>query len=115
MTGPLKLSAVIITYNEEKKLEGCLQSLLNVVDEIIVVDSFSTDGTEKICKKYGIKFIQNPFNGYIEQKNFAVKEASFDHILSLDADEVLSETLKTSILKVKNSWGLYDGDRKSVV
>jgi glycosyltransferase involved in cell wall biosynthesis len=53
-----KLSAVIITFNEERNIERCIKSLENVADEIIVVDSFSTDNTELICKKYNIKFVQ---------------------------------------------------------
>jgi glycosyltransferase involved in cell wall biosynthesis len=109
MPGSVKLSATIITLNEEKKLERCLLSLVNVADEIIVVDSFSTDRTEEICKKHGVKFIRNHFAGYIDQKNFALRQASFDHVLSLDADEALSETLTASILSVKRDWGSYDG------
>ena len=53
-----KLSAVIITFNEEKNIERCLKSLANVVDEIIVVDSFSNDNTKSICKKYNVVFKQ---------------------------------------------------------
>lgn len=104
----VKLSAVIITYNEEAKIERCILSLKSVVDEIVVVDSFSTDKTEEICLKHGAKFSKNPFEGYIEQKNFALTCASNDYILSLDADEALSVELKESILKAKSDWK-YDG------
>lgn len=104
----VKLSAVIITYNEEEHLEKCLKSLVDVVDEIVVVDSFSTDKTPKICEAYNVRFIQNPFGGYIEQKNFALSKAKYDYILSLDGDEALSETLKKSILQVKENW-VFDG------
>lgn len=104
----IKLSAVIITYNEEEHLEKCLSSLIDVADEIIVVDSFSTDRTPEICKQFKVKFIQQEFLGYIEQKNFAVTQASHDHILSLDGDEALSDTLKTSILQAKSNW-VFDG------
>ena len=104
----IKLSAVIITYNEEKKIERCISSLKSVADEIVVVDSFSTDKTEEICKQLGAKFYQHPFDGYIEQKNYALTCASNDYVLSLDADEALSVELKESILKVKNNWK-YDG------
>ncbi|HAN19921.1 MAG: glycosyl transferase [Bacteroidetes bacterium GWC2_33_15] len=104
----IKLSAVIITYNEEKKIERCLLSLKSVADEIVVVDSFSTDRTEEICLAHGAKFSKHPFEGYIEQKNYALTCASNDYILSLDADEALSEELKQSILKVKSKWK-YDG------
>lgn len=109
MAGPIKISATVITFNEEKKVERCLQSLQGVADEIIVVDSFSTDRTEAICAKYGVTFIKRAFPGYIAQKNFAVEQASHDYILSLDADEALSDELKSSILKVKAAWGEYDG------
>lgn len=100
----VKLSATIITFNEAKKIERCLQSLSGVADEIIVVDSFSTDATESICRRYGVKFYQNAFPGYVAQKNYAVQLASYDHIISLDADEALSEELKTAVLGVKADW-----------
>src|SRR6478736_6891632 len=96
-----KISAVVITYNEEKNIARCIDSLLNVADEIIVVDSWSTDGTKLICEEMGVRFIQNDFVGYIQQKNFAADFALYDYILSIDADEYLSEELKTSILAVK--------------
>lgn len=98
------LSAVVITYNEERNIERCLASLQGVADEIVVVDSFSTDATEEICRKFNVRFIANRFDGHIEQKNFAAGQASFDHVLSLDADEALSDTLKQSILAVKENW-----------
>ena len=104
----IKLSAVIITFNEEEHLDKCLTSLQGVVDEIIVVDSFSTDTTEAICKAYNVTFIQQKFLGYLEQKNFAVSKATYDYILSLDGDEALSDKLKSSILKVKENWK-FDG------
>ncbi|TNJ43174.1 glycosyltransferase family 2 protein [Tamlana fucoidanivorans] len=100
----VKISGVIITYNEEEHLEKCLQSLVGVVDEILVVDSFSTDQTPEICKQFNVRFIEHIFDGYIEQKNYALSLAKHDYILSLDGDEALSETLKDSILKVKANW-----------
>ena len=102
------LSAVIITYNEEEHLEKCLASLINVCEEIIVVDSFSTDNTEKICRNHKVTFIQHKFGGYIEQKNFAIQQATHNYILSLDGDEALSNELKESILNIKPHWD-YDG------
>ncbi|MGM5469915.1 glycosyltransferase family 2 protein [Flavobacteriaceae bacterium LMO-SS05] len=104
----IKLSAVIITYNEEEHLNKCLSSLIGVADEIVVVDSFSTDNTAAICSQFNVKFIQQKFLGYIEQKNFALSHASYNHILSLDGDEALSDDLKTSILKTKSNW-VFDG------
>ncbi len=98
------ISAVIITYNEEKYIGQCLASLKDVADEIVVVDSFSTDNTREISKKLGGRVLQHTFEGYIEQKNWAMLQAKYDHILSLDGDEMLSEELKNSILKVKKNW-----------
>ncbi|MFW5872932.1 MAG: glycosyltransferase, partial [bacterium] len=103
-----KLSVVIITYNEEKNIGRCLASLEGIADEIVVLDSFSTDNTEYICKSYGAKFVQHKFDGHIQQKNRAISHASYPHVLSLDADEELSAKLKNSILQVKNNWK-YDG------
>ncbi|MEW6467489.1 MAG: glycosyltransferase family 2 protein [Bacteroidota bacterium] len=98
------LSVVIITYNEERNIGRCLDSVKDIADEIVVLDSFSTDRTEAICKEKGAKFFQHAFDGHIEQKNRAVTYARFPHVLSLDADEALSEELKRSILEVKNTW-----------
>lgn len=109
----VKLSAVIITLNEERSIGRCLQSLQGVADEIVVVDSFSTDKTEEACKRFGVKFIRHPFEGHIQQKNYAMQAAANDFILSLDADEMLSEELKKSILQVKKNWrcDCYDFNR----
>ncbi len=104
----ISLSVVIITYNEEKNIGRCLESVKDIADEIVVVDSFSTDKTEEICRQYHTKFIKNPFEGHIEQKNFALKQVQYQHVLSIDADECLSEELKQSIAKVKENW-VYDG------
>lgn len=100
----IKISGIIITYNEEKYIERCLSSMINIVDEIIVVDSYSTDRTKEICEKFNVTFIERKFKSFGSQKNFAVKQATYDHVLCLDADEALSDTLKTSIIKVKNDW-----------
>lgn len=99
-----KLSVVIITFNEEKNIERCLESLQGVADDIVIIDSFSTDKTEEICKSKGARFIQHKFEGHIEQKNWAITQAKYPHILSLDADEALDETLKKSILELKTNW-----------
>lgn len=99
----IKVSAIIITYNEEKNIERCIKSILNIADEIIVLDSFSNDKTEEICRKYDVKFFQNKFDNYTEQKNRAVNFAGNDFILSLDADEELSAQLQQSIIKIKQS------------
>ena len=72
-----KLSVVIITYNEEKNIGRCLESITDIADDIVVVDSFSTDRTEEIVQSYGGRFIQHPFEGHIEQKNWAIAQAKY--------------------------------------
>ena len=104
----IPISAVIITFNEERNIGRCLESLQGIVDDIVVVDSFSKDKTEEICQSYGVRFVQHSFEGHIEQKNWAITQALYPHVLSLDADEVLDEELKVSILKIKENW-MYDG------
>src|SRR5690349_7254112 len=98
-----KLTVTIITLNEERNIARCLDSVKEVADEIIVIDSFSTDRTKEICLSYGAKFIENIWPGYAAQKNFAHKQASNDLILSLDADEALSLELADSIKKIKGT------------
>jgi glycosyltransferase involved in cell wall biosynthesis len=99
----MKLTGVIITFNEERNIERCLKSLKNVCDEIIVLDSFSTDRTEEICQSHHVKFFQHAFDGHIQQKNRALQMAETDWILSLDADEALTEELSTAILQLKKN------------
>jgi L-malate glycosyltransferase len=99
-----KLSVVIITLNEAKNIGKCLDAAWQVADEIVVVDSFSTDGTKNICLARGAKFIEHKFVGHIQQKNYAVTQATYNHILSLDADEVISEELASNILAIKQNW-----------
>jgi glycosyltransferase involved in cell wall biosynthesis len=96
-----KLSATIITYNEEAQIGRCLSSLRDVADEIVVVDSLSADRTKEICLSHGVTFIEQPFLGYIQQKNFALSKANYPFVLSLDADEALSDALITAIKKEK--------------
>lgn len=94
------LSAVIITFNEEKNIGRCIDSLSSLADEIVVVDSYSTDKTIEICQSKGVRLIQNKFDGHIQQKNFALAQAQNNWVLSLDADEALTNELKKSILHV---------------
>jgi glycosyltransferase involved in cell wall biosynthesis len=98
----MKISAVIITFNEEINIGRCLESLRDVADEIIVVDSFSTDNTKTICADFGVKFLEHAFEGHIQQKNWAWQQASHEYVLSLDADEALDATLTSEILRVKS-------------
>ncbi len=97
----IQLSVLIITFNEERNIERCLKSVQKVADEIVVVDSFSKDRTKEICEAYSVRFIENPFEGHIQQKNVAISKANFDWILSLDADEALTPELEASILEIK--------------
>ncbi len=96
-----KISAVIITRNEEKNIGRCLMSLTDIADEIIVVDSFSTDNTENICKEYGVKFVKKEFIGYDSSKNYGNSLAKYPFILSIDADEEISKALKESLRTAK--------------
>lgn len=100
----IKLSGVLITFNEEENIERCINSLEKVCDEILVVDSYSTDRTKEICLKHGVRFIQNPWNGFLDQKNFAQSKAKFDYVIQLDADEELSPELEKSIIAAKANW-----------
>ncbi|MCX6278220.1 MAG: glycosyltransferase family 2 protein [Bacteroidetes bacterium] len=89
----VNLSVAIIVRNEEKNILRCLRSVKPVADEIVVVDSMSTDQTADICRSFGCRVFQRKFDGYGTQKQFAVNQATNDWILSLDADEVISEEL----------------------
>ena len=97
-----KLSVVIITFNEERNIAKCIESIKPIADEILVVDSFSTDQTKSIAESLGAKVIQNAFKGHIQQKNFAKELAQFEFILSLDADEWLSSKLVSEIANQKD-------------
>lgn len=101
----MDISVVIITYNEEDRLEPTLKSVADIASEIIIVDSYSTDDTIKIARKYTDKIIQRKWTNYSSQKNFANSKATFPWILSLDADERLSPELQEEILGLeeKNS------------
>jgi glycosyltransferase involved in cell wall biosynthesis len=115
MEKPVQISVIIITFNEEKNIGRCIDSVRAVADEIVVVDSYSKDTTKEICLQKGVRFIEHAFNGHIQQKNFALKQAIFDNVLSLDADEYLSEELTKSILLAKKFWPAeaYDMNRLS--
>jgi glycosyltransferase involved in cell wall biosynthesis len=99
----IKISAVIITLNEERNLERCLKSLIGVADEIVVLDSHSTDRTIDIANQYNASIYQEKFTGYVRQRNIANEKAAHDWILALDADEELTPELARSILEVKQN------------
>jgi glycosyltransferase involved in cell wall biosynthesis len=102
-----QLSAAIITFNEAHRLHRALDSLIGVADEVVIIDSHSTDGTIDLIEKYksklNIKVQQRPFPGHIEQKNFAIDQCSNDYILSLDGDEALNEDMKKEVIRFKES------------
>jgi glycosyltransferase involved in cell wall biosynthesis len=99
-----RISCVIITKNEERNIERCIKSVREIADDIVVIDSLSTDKTKEICLSLNVRFIEQPFLGYIEQKNKALEHSLYPYVLSLDADEALSEELLVSIKQVKKHW-----------
>ncbi|MDP4147911.1 MAG: glycosyltransferase family 2 protein [Bacteroidota bacterium] len=103
------LSIIVITLNEEKKIARCLQSVRPIADEIIVMDSYSTDRTGEIAGEMGALFYQRSFQGYGDQKNAAMELARHDYVFFIDADEFLSETLTNSIEKEKKRGFSGDG------
>ncbi|MDX2153236.1 MAG: glycosyltransferase family 2 protein [Bryobacteraceae bacterium] len=104
----MKISATIITFNEERNIARAIESL-RCCDEIVVIDSGSTDRTIEIAEKLGARVVEIPWKGFAEQKNAASREAAHDWILSLDADESLSESLEAEIWQLKKSEPRYDG------
>jgi len=104
----IKLSVIIITLNEERNLERCLLSVKDIADEIVVLDSNSTDKTLAIAKSFGAVTQQHAFEGYVTARKRVEALASYDHILAIDADEALSDKLIESIKQLKNNWK-YDG------
>lgn len=98
-----KISAVLITFNEEQKLRAALSSLSEVCDELVVVDSGSTDRTRDICEEFGCRFLVQPWLGFAKQKQFATEQARCEWVLNLDADEQLSRELVTELLAWKAS------------
>jgi len=99
----MKISQVIITFNEEKNIGRCLKSACQLVDEIVVVDSGSTDRTEQIVREFGARWISREWAGYVDQKNYALKQASNEWILSMDADEALSPELLSELISLKSN------------
>jgi len=97
----MKISACIIALNEERNLPRCLKSIAMLVDEIVVVDSESTDATAEIAREFGARVIQQDWLGYVGQKNFALDQAVHPWVLSIDADEEVSPELAASIARLK--------------
>jgi glycosyltransferase involved in cell wall biosynthesis len=104
-----RISAVLITYNEEEKIQRALESLQAVSDEIVVVDSHSTDATVESCSRYTDRVLTKSWQGYRDQKQFATDQASHEWVLSLDADEALSSQLEEEILHWKEQDNNFEG------
>src|ERR1700689_1618773 len=96
----MHISATIVTLNEERNIARAIESL-RCADEGVVVDSGSTDQTREIEIRRGARVFEEPWRGYARQKNFAAASAVNDWILSIDADESLTEALASEILKLK--------------
>lgn len=103
----MKISATIITYNEERNIARAIESL-RCCDEIVVVDSGSNDRTVELAAKLGARVIDTVWRGYADQKNFASEQAAHDWILSIDADEALSEALEAEIWQLKKNGPSHD-------
>jgi glycosyltransferase involved in cell wall biosynthesis len=103
----MQLSATIITANEERNIARAIESL-RCCDEIVVIDSGSTDRTAEIAANLGARVVESPWPGYARQKNLAAERASYDWILSIDADEALSEALEGEIWQIKKNGPEYD-------
>jgi glycosyltransferase involved in cell wall biosynthesis len=103
----MKISATIITYNEERNIPRVIESL-RCCDEIVVVDSGSSDRTTEIAAKLGARVVESNWRGFAGQKNYASENASHDWILSLDADESLSEALEGEIWQIKKNGPQFD-------
>lgn len=96
------ISALAITYNEEVNIESYIKSL-SFADEIIIVDSFSTDKTAELAKKYNIKFIQRKFDNFSNQKNFTINQAKYNWVTFFDLDEEIPPTLAQEIIDTVKS------------
>jgi glycosyltransferase involved in cell wall biosynthesis len=103
----VKISATIITYNEERNIVRAIESL-RCADEIIVVDSGSTDRTVELARNLGATVVESSWPGYAKQKNVAAEWASNDWILSIDADEAISEGLEAELWQIKKNCPKYD-------
>ena len=100
------ISAVIITFNEERNIKNCIESLIPVMDEIIIIDSFSTDLTKEICLTYPVVYMEKSWQGYSDAKNFGNSMAKHEFIFSIDADERLSEDLQNELILLKSFFEL---------
>jgi len=103
MNEKLPLSVCLITYNEEKNIARTLKPIQDFAEEIIIVDSFSQDATCNIAKEFGAKIFNEEWKGFVDQKNSALEKCNQEWILMLDADEVVSDELRSSIISILKS------------
>jgi glycosyltransferase involved in cell wall biosynthesis len=103
----MKISATIITLNEQGNIARAIESL-RCADEVLVIDSGSSDRTIESAAKLGARVVETPWRGYAGQKNFAAERAAHDWVLSIDADEALSEALEAEIWQIKKNGPRYD-------
>ena len=103
----LKITATIMTLNEERNIARAIESL-RCCDEIVVIDSGSADRTVELAEKLGARVVECAWSGYAEQKNRGAAAATHDWILSIDADESLSEALEAEIWTIKKAGPQYD-------
>ena len=95
------LSCYVLTHNSEKHLDPVLKAISQVADDLVVVDSGSSDATEEIAKKYNSRFIFRKFDNFRDQRNFAATQCKHDYVLFIDSDEVISKEMAAAILKIK--------------
>ncbi|MBO9566885.1 MAG: glycosyltransferase family 2 protein [Niastella sp.] len=95
-----KVSAYIIGYNEERKIEAAIRSVIDWADEVIVADSFSTDKTAELSEKLGARVVQIPFEGFGKLRNVAIRSCQYPWVFSLDADERCTPEARDEILKI---------------
>ena len=100
----INISVAIITFNEESHIHRTLESVRSFADQILMVDSHSQDNTVAIGRRMGADIVERPFEGYIEQKNFALDQCRYNYVFSIDGDEVVSPELCHSIVAVKSNW-----------
>ncbi len=93
---PRKVTAIVLTYNEEENIRDCMESV-KWADEILVADSFSTDGTLEIVRSYGARILQNPYKNHAAQSNWAIPQAAHEWILFVDADERVTDELREEV------------------
>ncbi|MCH5318322.1 MAG: glycosyltransferase family 2 protein [Paramuribaculum sp.] len=98
-----QLSATILTLNEARHIRQCIESLRDLADEIIVVDSLSTDGTPDICRELGCSVTRRRMAGYGAQRQYATSLTTHDYVLALDADEVISPALRSTLIELKKN------------